>query len=260
MIQVGTCGFSYKDWVGPFYPEGTPDRAMLEYYATRYDLLELDYTYYSMPVRRTIAGMCERTPEAFTFCVKAHKSMTHEISDDPAQVSAIFARFIDAVRPMADVGKLGCILVQFPWSFRPSNPNAAYIAGLGRLLPDMPVTVEFRNTEWVQERTFDLLRRSRLGFCCVDEPRLSGLFPPLAVATSPLAYLRFHGRNAAKWWKHEQAWERYNYLYSRDELEEWVPRIRALAGQAERTMVLFNNCHVGQAATNADMLAQMLLE
>jgi uncharacterized protein YecE (DUF72 family) len=259
MIQVGTSGFSYKDWVGPFYPPGTADRTMLEYYATRYDLLELDYTYYTMPAQRTMISMCTRTPEGFTFCIKAHKSMTHEVSDDSAEVKATFARFMDAVAPMIDAGKLGCILVQFPWSFRPSAQNATYVAGLRELLPNVPVTVEFRNTEWVQERTFSLLRRSQLGFCCVDEPRLRGLFPPLTVATSDMAYVRFHGRNAAKWWKHEQPWERYDYLYRREELMEWIPRIRALAEQAERTLVLFNNCHAGQAATNADMLKQMLL-
>lgn len=260
MIKVGTSGFSYKDWVGPFYPPGTSDKAMLEYYSTRYDLLELDYTYYTMPVPRTLAGMCARTPDSFTFCIKAHKSMTHEVSGDPAEVKAAFGRFMDAVKPLADAGKLGCVLVQFPWSFRPSNENAAYIAGLTGLLPGVTVTVEFRNTEWVQERTFGLLRRSGLGFCCVDEPRLRGLFPPLAVATSPVAYVRFHGRNAAKWWKHEQAWERYDYLYSPDELEEWIPRIRELSERVAHTLVLFNNCHTGQAATNADMLKQMLLE
>lgn len=258
MIQVGTSGFSYKDWIGPFYPPGTQQRAMLEDDATRFDLVELDYTYYTMPVRRTIESLCSRTPDGFTFCVKAHRSMTHEISTDQEEVRKAFSTFMEALEPMVQAGKLGCVLVQFPWSFKPTGENAAYVARLRELLPEVEVTVEFRNIQWVHERTFALLREEGLGFCCVDEPRLRGLFPPLAVATSRLAYVRFHGRNAAKWWKHEQAWERYDYLYTVEELSEWVPRVRKLASETDRTLVLFNNCHAGQAATNAEMMRQLL--
>lgn len=258
MIHVGTSGFSYRDWIGPFYPEGTADRAMLEYYSTQFDLVELDYTYYTMPAQRSIESMCRRTPENFVFCVKAHKSMTHEIPEDPAEMQGVFARFMQALEPMIRTGKLGCVLVQFPWIFKPSQPNADYVRGLRRLLPDVEIIVEFRNVQWVQEAAFRMLRAAKLGFCCVDEPRLRGLFPPLALATSQVGYVRFHGRNASKWWKHEQTWERYDYLYSEDELRSWEPKVKQIAESTEHTFVLFNNCHAGQAAINAATFEEIL--
>jgi len=97
-----------------------------------------------------------------------------------------------------------------------------------------------------------------IGYCCVDEPRLKGLMPPLAVLTSNIGYVRFHGRNSEKWWKHEQAFERYNYLYSPEELSEWVGKIKALAEKSDKTFVIFNNHYQGQATLNARMMEELL--
>ncbi|NLJ60750.1 MAG: DUF72 domain-containing protein, partial [Firmicutes bacterium] len=110
----------------------------------------------------------------------------------------------------------------------------------------------------ITNETFDLLRSHSLGFCAVDEPRLPGLVPPIAEATSALGYVRFHGRNAKKWWKHDTPGERYDYLYQEAELKEWIPKIRQVADKTEKTYVFFNNCHSGQAAENARMLQTML--
>jgi uncharacterized protein YecE (DUF72 family) len=125
-------------------------------------------------------------------------------------------------------------------------------------LGDLPVVVEFRNRGWVEEGTFDLLQELEFGFCCVDEPRMRGLMPPIAKVTGPMAYVRFHGRNAAKWWQHDHAWERYDYTYSEEELREWVPRIRQLDQQAPLTLVYANNHYRGQSVDTVRKLGNLL--
>lgn len=260
MILIGTSGFSYKDWVGVFYPENTKNTEMLEIYAKKFPCVELNFTYYQMPGTRTIEGLVRKVPDDFEFCVKANKAMTHEINEGEAAHldRKIFQDFMEALKPMITRGVLGCILAQFPWSFRRTVPNTEYVLRFKELFADVPVVVEFRNAEWISDDTFDLLRRQALAFCAVDEPRLPGLMPPVAEATSGLGYVRFHGRNAKKWWTHDNPSERYDYLYSDDELKEWIPKIQRIADKTKKTYVFFNNCHVGQAAENAHMLQAML--
>jgi uncharacterized protein YecE (DUF72 family) len=125
-------------------------------------------------------------------------------------------------------------------------------------LADLPVVVEFRSREWIDERTFEELRALKLGFCCVDQPRFESLVPPVAVATGPVAYVRFHGRNYKKWWRHDEAWERYDYSYSDDELMEWVPKIRQLETEAPVTLVYMNNHWQGQAVGTARQLRTLM--
>lgn len=258
MILVGTSGFSYLDWTGVFYPPGTGRPEMLPYYATRFSLVELDYTYYQMPNARTMAAMAAKTPPAFTFCVKAYKELTHRRDLLADELTRLADAFRHALEPLQEAGKLGCVLAQFPWSFRATPESLEFIAALQASLPGLPMVIEFRNVEWVKKETFVFLRDFGLGFCCVDEPRLRGLFPPLALATNTIGYIRFHGRNAAKWWRHEEAWERYDYDYSQAELAEWIPRIRKVSARTERTFVLMNNCHAGYAVQNALRLQAML--
>jgi uncharacterized protein YecE (DUF72 family) len=122
----------------------------------------------------------------------------------------------------------------------------------------IPTVVEFRQREWIVPQVGNLLRELGLGYCCVDEPRLPGLVPPIARATSDIGYVRFHGRNRAKWWEHDEAWERYDYAYSRDELEPWADKIRSLAEQTRETFVLANNHWQGQAVDTARQLRMLL--
>lgn len=257
-ILIGTSGFSYDDWLGPFYPEGLAPAAMLPFYAKNFKAVEINFTYYQMPGSQSISGLERKTPAGFTFCLKAHKSMTHEISKDPAEAGEIFHRFRQALFPLVDAGKLGCVLLQFPWGFKYSHENLEYLCFAREALGDLPAVVEFRNAGWVKEEVFSFLSGLNFGFCCVDEPRLRGLMPPVARVTSDLAYLRFHGRNAARWWKHDEPWERYDYLYSPAELQEWIPAILKLSAQAKTTFVFFNNHHAGQAVINARILAELL--
>jgi uncharacterized protein YecE (DUF72 family) len=120
------------------------------------------------------------------------------------------------------------------------------------------VVVEFRDRAWVTDETFAQLSELSLGYCSVDEPNLHGLMPAVAKATGPLAYVRFHGRNAEKWWEHEQAWERYDYSYSTDELREWVPKIRSLETESEAVLVYANNHYRGQSLDTIRKLRELL--
>ncbi|MEW6723560.1 MAG: DUF72 domain-containing protein [Bacillota bacterium] len=260
MIMVGTAGYSYSDWRGCFYPSDIRPGEMLRFYARRFPVVELDFSYYRMPNARTMAGIGARVPPGFRLAVKANRSMTHGGAEGGDGSDEAFAQFRVAVEPLVGTGQLACVLAQFPWSFSPSAMTLAYLRSWPRLLAGLPTVVEFRNSQWVKAEYFEFLRELGLGFCAVDEPQLPGLIPPVVAVTSPLSYLRFHGRNAARWWKHEAAWERYDYLYREDELAEWLPRIREMDDASGQVLVLFNNCHRGQAATNAMMLEKMLRE
>jgi uncharacterized protein YecE (DUF72 family) len=254
MIYIGTSGFSYEDWKGYFYPEGTSKPNMLGYYAAHFNAVEINSTYYTIPSQASFAGMDRKTPDGFQFVVKAHQGMTHMGETD----AATFGAFLGAIQPIAQSGKLGCVLAQFPWSFRNTPESVERLKQFRGRVGETPTVIEFRNSEWVTDEAFALLRELGLGFCCVDEPHLKGLMPPVAIATSSVGYVRFHGRNAAKWWKHAQAHERYDYLYSEQELSEWTPRVKQVEAATDHTYVFFNNHYHGKSAQNAQMFAKML--
>jgi len=254
MIHLGTSGFSYDDWVGKWYPEGTKKADMLRYYAQKFNAVEVNFTYYRMPTAKTLAQMAAKTPEGFQFAVKATSEMTHDRTGEPE----VFRVFQEALAPLQERGQLGCILAQFPYSFKPEDENLAYLHWFEEQIPDLATVVEFRNRRWLTADTFDLLSELSLGFCCVDEPQLPGLLPPMALATSDTGYVRFHGRNAKEWFQHEEAWQRYNYLYSEDELKEWVGKVQQVAEATNQTFVFFNNHFGGNAAVNASTFAELL--
>jgi uncharacterized protein YecE (DUF72 family) len=258
-IRVGTSGFSYKDWVGPVYPEGMHKADWLSFYARElgFGTCELNFTYYRLPDPRTLERMAAKVPGAFVFTLKATRTLTHQ--RDKATPDE-FSRFVAGVEPLVTREQMGCVLAQFPYSFHAIPQNRDFLRLLREGLSDLPVVVEFRNSRWLVEETFALLRELEFGFCCVDEPRIRGLIPPISRATSPVAYVRFHGRNAAKWWQHDEAWERYDYTYSDEELREWVPRIRSLASEAETVYAFANNHWEGQAVSTARQLSLLLAE
>ena len=258
-IHIGTSGFSYKDWVGPVYPKGLHKAEWLGYYARELGFLtcELNFTYYRLPDPRTLERMATKVPEGFIFTLKATRTLTHE--RDKATPEE-FARFVEGVQPLIAEEKFGCVLAQFPYSFHATPENRGFLRRLRGGMGDLSVVVEFRNGRWLTDETFDLLREQGLGFCCVDEPRLKGLIPPIARVTGPVAYVRFHGRNAKKWWRHDEPWERYDYTYSDEELREWVPEIRGLAEEAETVYCFANNHWEGQAVGTARQLGLLLGE
>lgn len=254
MIRIGTSGFSYDDWKGHFYPRSVKRADMLSYYAGVFPTVEINTTYFGLPGPGVMAQMVRKVPPGFDFSVKANREMTHSGRFQPE----VFAQFRETVAPLRDEAMLGCVLAQFPWSFKATPENRGYLEALREALEGMPVVVEFRNADWIEAPTFALLRSLGLGFCCVDEPRLRGLVPPVSTATSSIGYVRFHGRNAEKWWNHKEALERYNYLYSTPELEEWTAPITQLSAQTQTTYVYFNNHFEGKAGQNARLLAELL--
>ncbi len=255
MIFIGTSGYSYDDWVGPVYPPGTQKRDFLRHYKDHFDACELNFSYYRIPSGRTMQGILDKSEGRITFTVKASKELTHERKDPAPAAEA----FIQGVRPLSEADRLGCVLAQFPYSFHHGPKQEKFVEELVDMLAGLPLVVEFRGRDWIRGETFSWLRSLGAGFCCVDEPRLKGLIPPLDQVTSDVGYVRFHGRNAEKWWRHDQAWERYDYLYSQEELQEWVPRIRKMAKEAQKLFVFANNHYQGKAVTNAKNLQDLLL-
>lgn len=254
MFYLGTSGFSYDDWASVFYPPGMPKREWLLYYAHEFNTCEINSTYYAVPQPSTMKGMAEKTGDGFLFSVKANQEMTHQRQDN----SAVFAAFRVSIEPLLRAGKLGCVLAQFPYSFHYNKQNLGYLEAFQKQLGDLPLVIEFRNVQWLRDEVFQWLRQHELGFCCVDEPCLPNLLPPVAEATSDIAYVRFHGRNAAKWWQHEQAYERYDYTYTADELSEWVPRIKKLGEQARATFIFANNHWRGQSIDTIRQIRRLL--
>ena len=253
MIAIGTSGFDYDDWRGAFYPAELPKTGFLEYYADHFKALELNFSYYRMPTARQLDSMVRRTAGKVTFAIKAHRSMTHERTAGEGDLDA----FMEALAPLKAANVLGAVLAQFPQSFHQTEENRAYLKRLsGRLGP--PFVVELRLADWATPQLRDWLGRIGAGCCCVDEPDLPGLMPPVAEATAKPAYVRFHGRNAAKWYVHDRAEERYDYRYDDRELAAWVPKILELERKAGDVLVFFNNHFQGKAVDAAKALERLL--
>jgi uncharacterized protein YecE (DUF72 family) len=228
---------------------------MLGFYARHFGVVEINSTYYRVPNSAMIARMEQKTPAGFEFLVKAHGDMTHQGSRD----AALFGSFLEAIEPLARAEKLRGVLGQFPWGFKYSPAGLDHLAFLRDALAPHPLFVEFRHASWMREPVFEFLQARAIGYCSVDEPPLHGLIPPVARATTPIGYVRFHGRNSANWWGRGEG-DRYDYDYSEAELRDWVKKIRTLAERAERVYIFFNNCHAGHAAKNAQLMQRLLGE
>src|SRR5579863_604384 len=258
MLRVGTCGFSYREWVGPFYPFGIRQQAMLDYYARRFAAVEIDSTYYAIPKPALFESMAHRTPEEFRFTVKAPGSITHVPAEAEPAADDIVA-FHECLTPLLRSRKLGAVLAQFPNAFRPGRQAFARLELLRREWPELRLVAEFRHRDWQKDAVLRILRGLDIGWCNVDEPAFDTLMRPDERTTSTIGYVRFHGRNAAKWWRQERSsTERYDYLYTHDELVEWLPRIAEIGDRTDETYVFFNNHRNGQAAVNARQMMELL--
>jgi uncharacterized protein YecE (DUF72 family) len=296
-ILVGTASWTDPTMTAPgvFYPAGAGSaEERLAYYASSFPVVEVDATYYALPAERTAQLWVERTPPDFTFDIKAHALMTGQgtetkrlpkairdelpvelrektriyAKDLPAELhDAVWRMFRSALAPLHERGQLGSILLQYPrWVF-PSNENRARIEDAVERLGGWRVAVEFRNGSWLNEknrdRTFAFLAERSIPFVMVDEPQgFKSSVPPEVVVTSPeLAVVRFHGRNAQTWEaRNISPAERFRYLYSGDELAEWVPRIHRAASEAREVHLMFNNCYANYGTTNAREIAALLLD
>jgi uncharacterized protein YecE (DUF72 family) len=294
-ILIGTASWTDPTLIksGRFYPpraRTAEDR--LRYYATQFNMVEVDSSYYGMPAQDMSGLWVKRTPDSFTFDIKAFRLFTkHPTSpttipkavrdafpdrlktkkrfyyrDLPREITGeLWRRFEDALLPLDSAGKLGVVLFQFPSWFFPANENRDHILECKRMLPQYQVAVEFRHGSWLNEKNYDrtmsFLRDNGLAYVSVDEPQgLRTSVPPLAEATADIAVVRFHGRNAANWEKPQQklASSRFKYLYGRDELAEWVPKVKELASKTRKLHIVFNNCFEDQAVNGARDLAMML--
>jgi uncharacterized protein YecE (DUF72 family) len=259
LIRIGTAGWSYEDWNTIVYPSRPPrgfDRLALM--ASLFDTLEVNSSFYRIPP----AGMTERwirriehNPR-FVFTAKLFRGFTHERNAGEDERRALR----EALAPLDRAGRLGCVLAQFPMSFHDGAENRRYLEGLLQGLDAPAVAVEFRHASWDHRETRDLLAARGAAFVNIDQPALADNLGPTDYVTAPIAYFRFHGRNAPKWFGPDTSNEqRYDYLYTNEELRPWAARIQNAQAQASRGVyAVLNNHFRGQAVANALELQQAL--
>lgn len=275
-IRIGTSGWSYPSgpgtWNGVFYP--APRRRgfdELAYYAEHFDTVEVNSTFYRMPEAAMSASWLRRTPPAFLFAVKLFQKFTHpdmylahEGVKDWNLSRADFDLFRSGVGPIAEAGRLAAVLAQFPPSFHASPDTRAYLEWLLDALVAYPVAVELRHRSWsdAADDTLALLADRRAAWVLIDEPKFSASVRQShqrVLTASPLAYVRFHGRNAREWWDHQTSDDRYNYHYSRDELQPFADEAARAADEGNRRVLMYLNNHFSaKAVANAAVLKHAL--
>jgi uncharacterized protein YecE (DUF72 family) len=291
-VRIGTCSWADDALSKHWYPPGTPPRARLAYYAQHFSTVEVDSTYYRVPTESMVRGWAERTPNGFVMHVKAFGLMTrHPVKleqvppdlrdglpvDDRGRVDrpsreargAVFKEFLEALAPLREAGKLGGILFQLPPYVVWKPASLDYLEWADEQLGTDLMLVEPRHRSWfaedVREELLRWLEQRRMAWVVVDAPKVDAGNVPgtLVAATSPVAYVRFHGRNAGTWnARGGSAAERFDYLYSEGELREWAGPLRELSNQAEQAYAFFNNNNqtngVAQAAAGAQLLRKIL--
>ncbi len=270
-IRVGTAGWSYKDWDGIFYPSGMNHRKIhpLEYVARFFDTTEINTSFYG-PLKAELAKLwCRKVaavnPE-FLFTAKLYRAFTHSpiAVMEPTSAATIRptdedeARTREGLDVLAEEGRLGALLIQFPVSFKNTSLNREYLDRLLRQFIEYPRVVEVRDSSWNNPETLADFARNHVSFCNIDQPVLGKSLAPTAHVTAPIAYVRLHGRNYAEWFDSDNRNDRYNYFYSERELAGWKERIESVAGRAETTYVITNNHFESKAGANAIELKSML--
>jgi uncharacterized protein YecE (DUF72 family) len=264
-VRLGTCSFADEGLLKSWYPRGVSTaKARLAYYAERFDTTEVDSPYYHLPDPAVTGRWAQRTPPEFTFHVKAHASMTgHEPAD---QVEA-FAAFRASIEPLELSGKLRGILLQYHPRFVKSAEAKRELETVRGLLDPLVPLIEFRHRSWLEEDeradTFSFLERNGLAVVSVDAPptRASNVLPTFAATTHSVAYVRFHGRNVKTWnIKSEKSWERFDWMYSAEELAGWVEDLGRFAGEADEVYAMFNNNRDDFAPRSATILRGLLDE
>ncbi len=250
-IRIGTSGFSFDDWRGPFYPRDLPKSKLLEYYAGTFKTVEINSTYYGIPRPAVAESMVSRTEPTFDFMVKTHASFTH--SRNMSQIQRI--AFQSAIEPFAEAGRLSGVLAQFPFSFKYNPANLDYLLRRCEQFERQRFYVEFRHDSWYQRPVYYRLKDAGARWVSVDLPKLAHLPEPHALCTTDTAYIRLHGRNAESWYGGGD--RRYDYGYSPEELQEWKEKIEKLKPLAKKIYVFFNNCYRGQAVKNAKELIKL---
>jgi len=299
-VRIGTCSWADEALSKYFYPPKLPAKERLAYYAERFDTVEVDSTFYRLPTESMVQGWAERTPAGFTMHVKAFGLMTRHpvrvevlpedlrdampvdergrVDRPPRELRGeVFRRFLEALEPLRSSGKLGAILFQLPAYVVYKERSLEYLRWAREQLGGDAMLVEFRHRSWLEDErvaeTLSFLESIDAAYVTVDAPKSAtakNLIPTVPAVTSAIAYVRFHGRNLATWNKRGgSAAERFDYLYSDEELAEWLPTLQELAGRAQHAYVFFNNNsssadpenplgRVSQAAANAQQLRRLL--
>lgn len=249
-IRVGTVGFSYRDWVGVFYPQGAPSRRQLGIYCEKFDVCELTQFTHQMPDVDRINHFTSQIKTDVRMLVRIHNTFTH--CADIAMALSMARYFRKAIEPLYDAQKFAGFVAPFPYAFKNTPERRDYIRELAAALGFMglPLQLDFRHPSWATPSALRWISENKLGFVCVDEPSLPGLVPPLSLATSDRVVVRFHGRNAEAWWS-GNATTRHDYCYSQDELVDMVERYLPLVHQASEVCFLFQNHWQAQSVRNA---------
>lgn len=260
MLRIGPAGWKYKDWEGVVYPQPKP-RGFdeLEYISRYFPTVEINTSFYGPPRASSAKKWLESVQQNrdFRFTAKLYRSFTHVRKPEPKDE----ADFKDGMAPIVEAGKLGALLVQFPWSFKAEPENREYLLKVHRMFSEYPVVVELRHSSWISEEMLDVLAERGIGICNIDQPLFKRSVEPAAFTTSGVGYVRLHGRNYQQWFSAKaDVRERYDYLYSAPELEPWADRIRTIERDVDDVYAVTNNHHVGKAVVNALELAAMLGE
>ncbi|MCX7704357.1 MAG: DUF72 domain-containing protein [Planctomycetota bacterium] len=250
MVLVGTSGYHFRSWKGAFYPPQISSNDMLSFYATKFDSVELNFTFYKIPTAKTLKNMVDETPEGFLFCVKLNQEMTHKSNIEVA------SEFLKGIEPLIETNRLGALLAQFPPSFHNRLETRRYLSNLRHLFSSLPFAAEFRHNSWQKEPLYDFLAVEQISYCSVDLPSLPTLPDRRFRFTAEPAYIRLHSRNPENWYKSEKL--RYDYSYSEEELKEWVQKLETIKKQAKKAFIFFNNCEHANAPKNALSFIRLL--
>lgn len=271
-IKIGTAGWSYKDWEGIVYPASLKkEQHPVEYLAQYFDLIEINSSFYGHIKPEVGLLWCRKARAVnseFVFTAKLNKAFTH------SPVAVIESTSAATIRPqsnderlakagldvLAAEGMLGALLAQFPISFKNTDPNRAYLESTIERFKRYPLVIEVRHASWNNHDTLEYFVKKGVAFCNIDQPKLGRAIGPTEYVTSPVGYVRLHGRNYDKWFDCDSRDDRYNYLYTEPELKSWKQHIDNIAKKAKVTYVVTNNHFEGKAAVNALQLKHMITD
>ena len=260
VVRIGPAGWSYPDWKDIVYPPGMSKNSHpLTYLAQFFDTVEVNSTFYGPPNWRNCASWVQKAAgnPRFMFAVKLWDRFTHQRDSWPEDRDV--RRVTEGLAPLADEGKLGAVLVQFPWSFKRTPDNRRWLARVIDTFDAYPLVLEIRHASWNRPEVFEGLAERRVAFCNIDQPLFRNSLTPTSEVTARVGYVRLHGRNAANWFRSDAGRDdRYDYLYSVEELAPWVDKVDKIRSQTGNVYVITNNHYRGQAVVNAFELAAAL--
>ncbi len=253
IVRVGPAGWSYEDWKGIVYPAKMPPSVhALETISQCFDTVEINSSFYRPPNPKYCENWVKKVESnpKFKFTAKLWQRFTHDREDWPKEEET--ALFVRGIEPLREAGKLGAVLIQFPWSFKRNDANRRWLSNVIGTFQDYPLALELRHASWDVAEVYEGLRERQVAFCNIDQPIFKNSIGPSDTVTAPLGYVRLHGRNHDDWFREDAGRDdRYNYLYSPEELKPWIAKIETMREQATEIYAITNNHYRGQAVVNA---------